>query len=886
MITRRALLEWTAASAALAACARAPRREIVPYATQPKDVRPGVPKRYATAHAIDGYAMGLVVETHDGRPTKVEGNPRHPASLGAARAFDQALIASLYDPDRTSGVEGPDGPSSFEALRAAFAGAKRLAVVLEPTSSPSVIDRVRRLRDRGALVRFHAPLARENAWSASRVATGGALDVELACENARAVVAIDSDFLASGPWCLRDARRLVEQRARAGARVYAVEARRSVTGAFADHRIAASSRDRALFARGLFREVVRAKPDAPAALRALADRFEEASTFAKACARDLVAAGRNAAVTAGDGEAVEIHLVTHALASLLGAHGVALALRPSPIFEAGAFGPLDLEDADSVVFCGTNPMYSTRVDLGARLSAHVGVAPDETAKACRWRAPLAHPLESWSDMRAPDGTLSIAQPLIEPLRHGVTVCEVLAALLGEAPAARSITRASFAGDERAWNEALESGVVNATASATVTPAIDADAIARALDAWRVPNAPPIEVALHASHAAHDGRFAGNPWLLELPDPITKLTWGNHAVTNAVTAAKLGAKEGDVVRVAGAGGAIELPVAIDDATATGVVAIAHGYGRDWSSLVRGVGANAFVLRSAEPVRVERTNRHHPLARTQVEFSLHGRDAIARTRARTAAPLVANEKKRVSMYGDPSKHSRGWAMVIDLAACTGCSACVIACQAENNIPIVGEEGVRAGRAMHWIRIDRYDDPKHTIAQPMLCQHCDEAPCEYVCPVNATVHSPDGLNEMVYNRCVGTRFCSNNCPYKVRRFNWFDYHEDETPLAQLAHNPDVTVRARGVMEKCTFCVQRIREAEHVAIVEHRDLRRDEVTTACAQSCPTRAITFGDAEDPGSAVSAARKNVEAYEALGELGTRPRVRYLPKIVDPNAELE
>ncbi|HEY2370838.1 MAG TPA: molybdopterin dinucleotide binding domain-containing protein, partial [Polyangiaceae bacterium] len=757
MISRRELLAWSAASAALAACARAPSgRKLVPYATQPKDARPGVPRRYATAHAIDGYAMGLVVEAHDGRPTKVEGNPRHPASLGAARAFDQALIASLYDPDRIAGVDGPDGPSTFEGFRAAFAGARKLAVVLEPTSSPSVIDRVRRLRERGALVLFHAPLAPANAWQAARVATKQVLDVELACDEARAIVSIDADFLGGGPWCLRDARRLAVQRAKIGARVYAIEGRRSVTGAFADHRLAAGARDRALFARGLFREIVRARADAPASLRALADRFEEASPFAKACARDLVAAGPSAAIVAGAHEPVEMHLVAYAIASVLGAHGHAVALRPSPIFDAGTFGPLDLADADAVVFCGTNPVYSAHVDPGARLSAHVGVAPDETAKACRFRVPLAHPLESWADMRAPDGTLSIAQPLIAPLRNGVTVTEVLAALLGEAPVARAITRAAFAGDDHAWNEALKTGVVSGTETATVTPAMDIDAIARALDAWRLPDAAPFEVALHASHAAHDGRLAGNAWLLELPDPITKLTWGNHAVANVATAAKIGAKEGDVVRVAGARGSIELPLAIDDATANGVVAIAHGYGHTTAGeLARGVGANAWVLDGGEAVRIERTGKRRALARTQDEFGLHGRDSIIHARRRSAAPLASSEKKRVSMYAEPKRSApHGWAMVIDLSACTGCSACVVACQAENNVPIVGEEGVRAGRAMHWIRIDRYDDGARSHVQPMLCQHCDEAPCEYVCPVNATTHSPDGLNEMVYNRCVGTR------------------------------------------------------------------------------------------------------------------------------------
>ncbi len=899
--SRRALLEWSAASAALAACSRAPRRQIVPFASQPKDVRPGVPRKYATAHAIDGYAMGLVVESHDGRPTKVEGNPRHPASFGATRALDQALIASLYDPDRAAGIRGPGGPSTLEALRVAFAGKSRLAVLLEPTSSPSLAARVERLRARGAAIGFYAPLSKVNAWNAARLATGQVLETELAADHARAVLSLGADFLASGPWCVRDARALVAQRRRAGARVYVTESRRTPTGVFADHRVATTTRERALFARAVFADVL-SSVEAPSPIRALAARFAAdgaATPASRACAKDLVAAGRGAAVVVGDREPLELHLLAHALADALGAFGEAMLLRPSPVLEAG--GPsFDLAafaaamtSADGVVVCGPNPVYSAHdVDfaqaLGSRDSACVSIFEDETARACGWHAPLAHPLESWADLRAPDGALSIAQPLIDPLRAGITVAEVLDALLGDARDAHAITRDAFGRDERAWNDALEAGIVEGTATKPATAKLDADAVARALDAWKIPASEPIELALHESHAAYDGRFAGNAWLLELPEPITKLTWGNHAVVAPATAATFGAKEGDVVRVAGDRASIELSLAIDEGTAAGVVAIALGYGRTAvERLASNVGANAFVLASASGVRVTRTGRDGAAARTQNEFGLHDREhAIARMRDKSDAPLEEPEPRRLSMYAKPPTHGpHAWGMVVDLAACTACGACVVACQAENNVPVVGEKGVRDGRHMHWLRIDRYESRGRTVMQPMLCQHCDEAPCEYVCPVNATVHSSDGLNEMVYNRCVGTRFCSNNCPYKVRRFNWFNYHEDETAFAQLAHNPDVTVRARGVMEKCTFCVQRIRETEHQAMVERRALHHDEVNTACAQACPTGALVFGDVEDASSRVAIARRNAESYAALDELGTRPRVRYLPKITDRNKEI-
>jgi len=909
-ISRRRLLEWAAASATLAACARAPVRKIVPYVVQPPGIQPGRPLHYATAWELDGYAMGLVVESHVGRPTKIEGNPHHPASLGATRAVDQALVEMLYDPDRASHVRDADGPISVDTLQRQLAK-KRVAMLLEPTSSRTVEGLVARVRKEipGSQVWFYSALSRANAWQASELALGRVVEPLLDPSRAGVLVAFGSDFLASGHACVRDARLLADRRAGAGARLYAIESRRTPTGIFADERFAATAHDRAKLACGIAARVL-SDPTTRAtdALRALATRLRdragsENARFVDACARDLLGARGAAAWIAGDDEPLGLHALAWLVNGALGSLGSVVRPVPSPVLEAGkpSFDLAAFESAaasgafDVVVVCGSNPVYSAptrpfaRALSLARETVYVGPVANETSKACKWLVPLAHPLESWGDVRADDGTGSIAQPLIAPLFDGLTVAEVLALLLGElAPRGHDLTKRALGLADDAWNAALQRGVLADGASAPIVSPIAEAALADAVDAWDLPPDRPLELDLHASHAVHDGRF-GTPLLLELPEPVTKLTWGNAAVMSPATASALDVKDADVIEVSVDDQRVALPVLVARHTADRVISIALGWGQVGARrFARDVGASAFSLRAGAarlPATVARTSRVIPLAQTQVQFGLHQREHdVARIRAKTAAPIPSDTRPRLSLYvpqlSPTAEHA--WAMTIDLSRCTGCGSCVIACQAENNVPTVGKLGVINGRHMHWLRIDRYDSEEGGIFQPMLCQHCDDAPCEYVCPVNATVHSPDGLNEMIYNRCVGTRWCSNNCPYKVRRFNWFDYHEDEEPITQLEHNPQVTVRARGVMEKCTFCVQRIREAEHVALSDHRELRRDEVVTACQQACPTRAIVFGDKKDPSSAVSRRYDLPEAYGVLDELGTRPRIRYFPKIVDKN----
>ncbi|HKT59127.1 MAG TPA: 4Fe-4S dicluster domain-containing protein, partial [Gemmatimonadales bacterium] len=580
-----------------------------------------------------------------------------------------------------------------------------------------------------------------------------------------------------------------------------------------------------------------------------------------------------------------------------------------------------------------NPAYTAPVDLdfAARLarlsgSAYLGLYRNETARACRWSAPALHYLESWGDGRAWDGTASLAQPLVEPLFDGHGAVELLAALAGETRAPLALLRAEWEAQlgEQAgatagapWDEVLQRGVLPGSAAPSVRPrpAPDAmeqarrglDALAPSLDAVTPSAGGDVELALVPDLSVHDGRFANNPWLQELPDPVTKLTWGNAALLSPREATRLGVDSGQLLELSSDNRRLTIPALVVPGHADGAITVALGYGRRASGRGDGVeevaadvGADGYRLRTQAgrfapgPVSVHALADRAELAMTQSHWEMEGRPIALHTtleRFRRQPVVAPHERGRPLALYQPERDlgQPQWAMAIDLSACTGCSACVVACQAENNVPVVGRRGVQQSREMHWLRIDRYyagttDDPV-MLSQPMLCQHCERAPCEYVCPVAATVHSPDGLNEMVYNRCVGTRFCSNNCPYKVRRFNWFNYNAEVSETERLAKNPDVTVRARGVMEKCTFCVQRIREAEIAARVDGRPLRTGEVRTACQQACPTQAIVFGSITDANDPVGALRDQPRAYSVLHELGTEPRVRYLARITNPNPSL-
>jgi len=942
-IGRRNFVKLLGASLALAGvggCVSRPRERILPYVARPPELTPTVAQHYATAMELDGYATGLLVESHTGRPTKIEGNPDHPASLGAAGVFEQASVLGLYDPQRAKAVRVNGRPSSWSAFLAAIgdaelrrrAGARGggLHLLIEPSASPLEGWLLGRVRERypDAHLHFYAPLASDAERTGAATAFGRLVQPVYDFGVADVVLAAGADFLSAMPFHLRHAhdfgqRRRIQEPFAGMNRLYVIETALSVTGGMADHRL-------------------RARPsEIPATLAAIAARVAGAAggapaggreAWVSAVAEDLVASRGRSVVLAGPRQPAAVHALAQGLNAALAnvGRGVRYIEPPIPGGDRGTgIGPLAEAmgggEVAWLVVLGGNPAYTAPADLDfpRRLgrvqgSAYLGLYRDETARACQWFVPAQHYLESWGDARAWDGTASLVQPLVAPLYGGRSVADVLAALAGEPAGPHDLLRARWrarepgTGFDRFWDDALQRGVIPGTAASPVAvhPTRDLGALARELGGRQPEAASGIELALVSDASVHDGRFANNPWLQELPDPVTKLTWGNAALLSPRTAERLGIGSEQLLEIAAGERRISIPALVVPGHADDAVTVPLGYGRSVRSgderVAAGVGADAYSLRTlASPFAVAGTSvrpvsggggapRRVRLALTQAHWQMDGRPiALAATLEEyRRRPVVAPRQRGrpLSLYQpEPSQSPEQWAMVIDLSACTGCSACVVACQAKNNVPVVGREGVSNSREMHWLRIDRYfagtpDDPV-ILTQPMLCQHCEKAPCEYVCPVSATVHSPDGINEMVYNRCVGTRFCSNNCPYKVRRFNWFDYNGEISETERLAKNPDVTVRARGVMEKCTFCVQRVRETQIAARLEDRPVRAGEVRTACQQACPTRAITFGSAANPEDEVVRWRDHPRAYSVLHDLGTEPRVRYLARITNPNPRL-
>jgi Fe-S-cluster-containing dehydrogenase component len=933
------LLGACLALAGLDGCVRRPREPILPYVGRPAEPLSTESRHHATSMTLDGYATGLLVESHGGRPTKIEGNPDHPASLGAAGVFEQASLLGLYDPQRARTVRERGARSSWGALRRALSGdalgrsvgarGTGLHLLLEPTASPFVLGMVARVRERWPECRVHwdAPLVNDEARVGTAAVLGRPAQPVYDLKSARVLLAIDADLLGPVPFGLRYAHDYAQGRRITSpeedlSRLYVVETAPSITGGAADHRL-------------------RARPSAiPALVRALATRIADRvgvaapvsagdlpgdfDRWTSAVAADLVAHRRGCAIAAGERQPAEVHALVHWLNLTLGNDGrtVRYIEPPIPAPEAGT-GLSALTEAmragqvACLAILEGNPVYTAPPALDfpellrrAPLSLYLGLYRNETARASRWLVPGQHYLETWGDGRAWDGTLSTVQPLVDPIFGGHSLAKLLAVLAGAEGDARALLEADWKTRRGAprWEEAVQRGAVEASAAPNIAVRVAPDA-AGAISKLRpsTPAASEIELSLVPSNGVHDGRFGNNPWLQELPDPVSKLTWGNAAWLSPTTAARLRLEAGEMIEIAAGEGRIALPALPVPGHADDSVTVTLGYGRPEAGseegieqVAAGVGANAYALAQsglqcrAVPISVRPLPDRVDLPITQDHWRMEGRAIALHTtlpefRRRPVISPTSKARPLSLYHPDHPPAEQQWAMVVDLSACTGCSACVVACQAENNIPMVGPEGVRKSREMHWLRLDRYyagsaEDPV-VLSQPMLCQHCEKAPCEYVCPVAATVHSPDGLNEMVYNRCVGTRFCSNNCPYKVRRFNWFDYNAEVSATERLAKNPDVTVRARGVMEKCTFCVQRIREAEIAAQVESRPLGPSEVRTACQQSCPTQAIAFGSLTESASDVARLWDHPRGYAVLDELGTEPRVRYLARVTNPNPEL-
>jgi len=936
-VGRRQFLRLMGASLALAgvsACTKQPAEAIVPYVRAPEEIIPGVPLFFATAVTLGGYATGVLVESHEGRPTKIEGNPEHPASLGATDIYAQASILGLYDPDRSQTLSHAGDIRTWSAFLAALRAAvepKRAAqgaglrFLTETVTSPTLARQINELLAEFPAARWHQfdAVGRHHVRAGAKAAFGTYVDTRYRFDAAKVVVSLDADFLGTMPGSVRYIRDFASGRRVRGAnagmsRLYAAESVPSNTGAKADHRLAVKPSAMEHVARALAWVV-----GVPGMAQAAAP--EAARLFVDAAARDLVANKGAAVVVAGDEQPAAVHALAHAINQALGNAGATVVytdpVEASPVDQIDSIRALTTDmhagKVDVLLVVGGNPVYAAPADLRfgdalkkVAFSARLGHYEDETSAQCQWHVPEAHALETWSDARAWDGTTTIMQPLIAPLYGGKSAHDVLAGLsttpgrstydLVRDTWKAAAAQAGALDFEAFWRKAVHDGVVAGTALGPHSFALGDVAAA-------IGQAPPagkgLEVAFRADPTVHDGRYANLGWLQELPKPFTKLTWDNTVQLSPATAARLGVKNEDMVELTVPYGRVQGPAWVVPGQADDTVAVHLGYGRTRAGRVgSGIGFDAYAIRtcatmwSASGAAIADSGVQVPLASTQLHHDMDGR-AIIRTgtleqyRANPAfaRAMEPEPPKTLTMYPDHEYTGYAWGMAVDINACVGCNACVVACQSENNVPVVGKEQVAKGREMAWIRIDTYytgtADSPEAYHQPVMCQHCENAPCEVVCPVAATVHSDEGLNDMVYNRCVGTRYCSNNCPYKVRRFNFLLYQDWDTPTLKMGRNPDVSVRSRGVMEKCTYCVQRINRAKIESEKEDRTVRDGEIVTACQQSCPAEAIVFGNINDPTSRVATLRAEALNYSLLGELNVRPRTTYLAALKNVNPEL-
>ena len=994
---RRQFLAGTGAVAAVLAGCSAPRSvDFVPYVHQPEDVVPGKKLPYATSLAFAGYGRGAVAVTHEGRPTKIEGNPNHPASMGASDVWMQASLHDLYDPDRAQLVLDRNSPSTWNRfLEAALAdldllrarGGQGLAILTGTVTSPAFAAQLQALRAALPAASWHAfePMNADFEHAGTQFAFARPLDAQYRFDRADIVVALDSDFLATDPASLRYARdfssrrRLTPRRSQAQAaaslnRLYVIETFPSITGAVADHRLPVKPSDVEGFARALATAV--GVPGVPPPPRSgFPDGWLDAVTT------DLLAHRGTSIVIAGNQQPPVVHALAHAMnvwlqnVNLTVTYTAPIAAGPTDQRASLARLVADMRAGriDTLYILGTNPAYAAPASLGfadalarVRSTVRLGLYDDETAQLCRWRLPMSHELETWGDIRAYDGTVSIVQPTIEPLYDTRSPLELVASLVTASDAhGQQLVHSYWKGSsvsadfDRFWERTVREGVMHGTAELPVTVTLRSNltflpqtplAAPPRPAASRPPSSAPgdgaadraakpapaggvhlssgaasgMELAIRFDPTILDGQYASNGWLQELPKPMSKIVWDNAVFVGPGAAERMGLagtqhnlpgsageslgviadqlRGREVMAIAAGEAAIELPVYVIAGHPDDCATVHLGYGRRAAgSRATGRGSDAYrLLPSGFPgaigsVALTTTGRNAFLALGQHAATDHGRDeARSGTLAeyRATPDFARKAADRVSppdLYPPPQNDVYRWAMSIDLSACIGCNACVVACVAENNEATVGYDQMLAGRDMHWLRIDRYfrkdrHDPEIAL-QPVPCQQCEHAPCEIVCPVEATVHSSEGLNDMVYNRCIGTRYCSNNCPYKVRRFNFLQYADYGTPVVQLRYNPEVTVRSRGVMEKCTYCVQRINDARMRAQEEGRRVRDGEVEPACAQACPTEAIVFGNLNDPHSLASRLRHEPLTYGLLSDLLTKPRTTYLARIRNPNPVL-
>ena len=943
--SRRDFLKLMAASFALAgvtACTRQPQEKILPYVKQPEQLIQGIPLQYATAMTIGGYATGLLVESHEGRPTKIEGNPDHPMSLGAANVFHQASVLELYDPDRTRTVLRAGEVSSWDEFTADLVDALAeqrpkqgagLRLLTETVTSPTLAAQIGDLLKKYPQAKWHQyePWCQDSA----PLLAAGMRPPEMRYDfgKAKVIVACDSDFLFTHPASLTYARQFaagrnavtgsVDPAQATMSRLYVAEPTPSITGAMADHRLPCGASEIVTLL-----EALAGTQDAAASTK-LPEPWQ---SWLAAVRHDLEANRGEMLVLVGEGQPWAAHVLAGRINQAYGSTAAIYdpSLSGKRVRQLDSIKELTAAmqagQVDILVQIGGNAAYNAPADFdfaGAmskvRRNIHYGLFYNETAQRSQWHLPEAHYLESWGDAQAFDGTASVIQPLILPLYEGRTAHELvdMIALEQTARGAYDIVRGHWQtlrdgeGSEKAWRKVVHDGLAAATAfpglQAGRIPGIGSVPAGLApeptLEASRLETpAEQLELVFKPDYTVWDGRFANNGWLQETPKPITKLTWDNAALLSPRLAEKLGLANEDVVELTFKGRSVHAPVWIQPGQAEKSVTLHLGYGRTAAGKVgSGQGVNAYALRTGDAMgfgvglEVKKVpNVKWELACAQNHHSTEGRDVyrVGTLEEYRKKPSLEPENTEVPGPADtlyPPDHTypgHAWGMSIDLNTCIGCNACMVACQSENNIPIVGKGEVIKGREMHWIRVDGYfeggvDNPA-MYHEPVPCMHCENAPCEVVCPVAATVHSPEGLNEQVYNRCIGTRYCSNNCPYKVRRFNFVQYPDNTTLTYKMQRNPDVSVRSRGVMEKCTYCVQRINEAKITAEKENRPVRDGEIKTACQQTCPTEAIVFGDINDPDSRVSKLKKQERVFGMFAELNTKPRTTYLARITNPS----
>ncbi len=1000
-VSRRGFMKVMGASfalAGLAGCTKQPDEPIYPYIKQPEDLVLGKPMYFATAHPFPTGAIPVLVKSDAFRPIKLEGNPEHPSNKGKLDTITQATLLDLYDPDRSQHVMYRGNSSSwadfqeqFAANLAASRDGSGVYFLSELITSPTVASQWKAVQAKypaAKLVQYE-PVG-GSARAANAALLGEDLDVQYNLADADVILSLDADFLSgiSFPGFLPMAAAYGERHRYAEGktmnRMYVVETMPSVTGFKAEHRLALKPSDIDAFANALVSGTAPSGAGNP-----------ETQTFFNALVADLKKSGGRAVVIAGPQSSAACHAAAHAMNAQLGAVGKTVSYVPSlasipatPGLDLKALvGAMNAGQVKTLVVLGLNPFYNAPVDLyfeqafsQVPVTVHLGMHRDETGFNATWHVPKAHYLESWGDARANDGTVTIIQPMIEPLYGGKGVGDIFQALLDPsvsmhdavAANAKSYLGSGNGGGDFAagWRKALHDGWIPNTTLAAKTPG---SANAGAVAGMAAP-AGGVEISFKADNGVYDGRYANNGWLQETPRQITNLSWDNAALMSLATMEKLKLEENDAVELSVEGHTVIAPVLMVPGHADDAVTVHLGQGRraEAGRSAAGVGFNAYAIRtsdhplSAANLEIKKTGGTYDICVTKVHniehrgayaqrdlerplsdgswkpesavnalgtphtapegtYSLAGHEALERSIIRYATveeveknPDFAHEgasgtlvdkvgynpqgespKNEESFYPDAWRYDHEdpsmrmvqnkWGMSIDLNSCIGCNSCVTACYAENNIAVVGREQVKIGRIMQWMRIDTYFEgdlhaPKAHM-QPMLCQHCESAGCEQVCPVGATVHTPEGINTMVYNRCVGTRYCSNNCVYKVRRFNFLLYSDYETESLKFMRNPDVTVRSRGVMEKCSYCLQRIQEAKIESDKTNRAIKDGEILTACQQTCPTDAIVFGNMNDPNSRVAKRKKMERDYEVLADLNYRPRTTYTAGVINPNPEL-